>query len=112
MRVKRVKPIVRVNTAGQNQTELRYELQVLAPMKRAFEIQDYRFEGIKLRLANKTFYTPDYAVFTHEHVELHEVKGFWQDDARVKIKVAAAQYPWFRFIAVQYKQKRWVTEEF
>lgn len=31
-------------------------------------------------------------------MECHEVKGFWTDDAKVKIKVAAEQYP-FRFIA-------------
>ena len=32
-------------------------------------------------------------------LELHECKGFWRDDARVKIKVAASLYP-FKFIAV------------
>ncbi|MCO7495183.1 hypothetical protein [Stenotrophomonas maltophilia] len=45
----------------------------------------------------------------------HEVKGHWQDDARAKIKIAAAMYP-FRFIAVKARPKRdgggWAVEEF
>jgi hypothetical protein len=48
-------------------------------------------------------------------MEMHEVKGFWQDDARAKIKIAADLYP-FRFIAVKVKPKKngggWETEEF
>lgn len=48
-------------------------------------------------------------------MEMHEVKGFWTDDARVKIKVAADQYP-FRFIAFKAVAKSrgggWLREEF
>ena len=76
----------------------------------------YKFEGIKLRLADSTFYTPDFAVMQSDgQIELHEVKGFWADDARAKIKVAADLYP-FRFIAIKAKAKRdgggWDVEEF
>jgi hypothetical protein len=35
-------------------------------------------------------------------MEMHEVKGFWQDDARAKIKIAADIFP-FRFIAIKGK---------
>ena len=46
---------------------------------------------------------------------MHEVKGFWRDDARAKIKIAADLYP-FRFIAVQAAPKKagggWTIEEF
>ena len=74
------------------------------------------FEGIKLRLADNTFYTPDFAVMSADGVmECHEVKGFWQDDARAKIKVAADLYP-FRFVAIKAKAKKdgggWALEEF
>ncbi|MFX6258524.1 DUF1064 domain-containing protein, partial [Acinetobacter baumannii] len=45
----------------------------------------------------------------------HEVKGFWTDDARVKIKVAAEQYP-LTFLAVKAKAKKdgggWAIETF
>jgi hypothetical protein len=48
-------------------------------------------------------------------VEFHEVKGHWQDDARVKMKVAAAQHP-YTFIAVKAKTKKsgggWDIERF
>jgi hypothetical protein len=76
----------------------------------------FKFEGIKLRLADNTFYTPDFAVMlANGELELHEVKGFWQDDARVKIKIAADLYP-MRFIAVRAKLKKegggWVVENF
>lgn len=94
-----------------NKTEQAYAAH-LALLQRAGEIREYRFEPLKLRLADKTFYTPDFAVVRADCLELHEVKGFWEDDARVKIKVAAAQYPWFRFVAVQRKRQQWVMEEF
>lgn len=102
--------------AGQmNKTEAAYA-QHLELRKRAGEVAWYRFEGIKLRLADSTFYTPDFAVMLSSgEMELHEVKGFWTDDARVKTKVAADQYP-FRIIAVKAKAKKagggWSVEEF
>lgn len=98
-----------------NATEQRYasELQV---RKNIGDIADFWFEGIKLRLANSTFYTPDFMVMlANGEIELHETKGHWEDDARVKIKVAAEQYP-FRFIAAKPRPKKdgggWKYEEF
>jgi len=44
-------------------------------------------------------------------IECHEVKGFWRDDARVKIRVAASLYP-FRFVAVTKTKGGWDIEEF
>lgn len=94
-----------------NKTEQAYR-DHLKLLSIAGDIVWYRFEGIKLRLADNTFYTPDFAVMNKSfQIELHEVKGYWQDDARVKIKIAAEQYP-FRFIAVTRKGKDWSVEEF
>ena len=88
-----------------NKTEAEYA-QLLAMRKQAGEVAWYRFEGVKLRLADKTFYSPDFAVMlANGQLEMHEVKGFWRDDARVKIKVAAEQFP-FRFIAVRKRAKK------
>lgn len=80
------------------------------------EIAWYKFEGLKFRLADNTFYTPDFAVMLPcGTMELHEVKGFWTDDARVKTKVAAELYP-FKFVAVKAVPKKegggWQYEEF
>lgn len=96
-----------------NGTEERYAADVLTPGKLAGEVLDWRFEAIKLRLADNTFYEPDFIVVTPELFEIHEVKGHWEDDARVKIKVAARLYPWLRFVAVKYdsKAKRFLFEE-
>lgn len=105
----------RLKTGQMNKTEAAYAERLRA-LQHAGEILWHRFEGIKLRLADNTFYTPDFAVLAADGVmELHEVKGFWQDDARAKIKIAADQYP-FRFIAVRVRPKRegggWAVEEF
>ena len=95
----------------------------------AQEIASWRFGLVKLRLANKTWYTPDFMVTPLLNVnellerrreaerngevedflpavylcrlEFHEVKGFMRDDAAVKIKVAAAMYAQFRFVLVR-----------
>lgn len=105
----------RLKTGQLNNTEAAYDAH-LALMQHAGEIQWRKFEGLKLRLADNTFYTPDFAVMAADGViECHEVKGFWQDDARAKIKIAADMYP-FRFIAVRVKPKKegggWEVETF
>ena len=63
------------------------------------------YEPIKFRLADRTYYTPDYIMLAEDQtIEAHEVKGSWlapgQDDSRVKIKVAADLYPWIKFVAI------------
>jgi hypothetical protein len=105
----------RLKTGAMNKTEQAYSVH-LEEMKHQGEIAWFKFEGVKLRLADNTFYTPDFFVMRNDGVfEAHEVKGFWQDDARVKIKVAADLYP-LRFVAVKAKAKKdgggWATEIF
>lgn len=105
----------RMKAGAMNGTESAYAAH-LERLRLAGEVVWFRFEGVKLRLADSTFYTPDFAVMADDGVmEMHEVKGFWTDDARVKIKVAADQYP-FRFIALKALPKSkgggWLREEF
>lgn len=112
---RRMQALGRLPVGQLNKTEEAYR-QHLEARKFAGEVAWYRFEGIKLRLADKTFYTPDFAVMLADgSMELHEVKGYWQDDARAKTKIAADQYP-FRIIAVTAKAKKagggWAIEEF
>lgn len=76
-------------------------------------IRSYGYEQLKLRLAFKTFYTPDFVVLGRDRtITCYEVKGYWEDDARVKIKVAARAFPWMSFVAVTRKRKQWEYEEF
>lgn len=105
----------RLKTGERNKTEQAYE-NLLEAMRISGDVLWYKFEGMKLRLADNTFYTPDFAVMLSSgQIEMHEVKGFWQDDARVKIKIAAELYP-FRFVAAKPKAKRdgggWEIEVF
>ena len=95
-----------------NKTEQAYEAH-LKRLQMAGEIAHYQFEPIKLRLADKTFYTPDFLVVLPDgEMQLHEVKGFWEDDARVKIKVAAAMFWMFAFRGVMKAGAGWNFEEF
>jgi hypothetical protein len=92
----------RLKSGQMNATELRYS-KTLELKKQAGEILWYHFEGLRFRLADATGYTPDFIVMTSTgQLEAHEVKGakaIFQDDAKVKIKVAASMYP-IRFIVV------------
>lgn len=105
----------RLKTGQMNKTEEAYAKH-LQNLQHAGQVAWYKFEGVKLRLADNTFYSPDFAVMLASgEMEMHEVKGFWQDDARAKIKIAADLYP-FRFVAVKVKAKKdgggWAIEEF
>lgn len=109
----RVRPRQRHQPGTMNKTEAKYAAR-LELLQKAGEIVSYRFEAIKFRLADRTFYTPDFLVVTADEIQCHEVKGFWREDARLKIKVAAEMYPAFLFIALQWdrKQDAWIREDF
>ena len=90
----------RMRVRVMNHTEAAYG-EHLHARQIAGEVAWFAFEAIKLRLAPATFYTPDFFVMLADGtLQVEEVKGHWEDDARVKIKVAASMFP-FRFIAVQ-----------
>jgi hypothetical protein len=110
-----IKALGRLKVGQLNKTEQAYA-NYLEALKQAGSIIWYKFEGLKFRLADNTFYTPDFAVQrANGLLEAHEVKGHWQDDARVKIKIAAEMYP-IQFIAVKVRAKKdgggWAVEEF
>jgi hypothetical protein len=94
-----------------NGLEARFGEEVLMPLWIAGEIEHYDFEPIKLRLADKTWYTIDYFVQRRcGTMDAVEVKGRWEDDSRVKFKVAANQYKCFRFYAVTMEGGLWIVE--
>lgn len=108
---RRVPPRTRPSPGSMNKTEVAYA-QALRFRQLAGEIVSYRFEALKLKLAANTFYTPDFVVTFPDRIECHEVKGFWRDDARVKIKVAAQMFPEFVFVAVRSEKGKWIYENF
>ena len=79
-----------------NRTEAAYE-HILMMRKLAGELLYYDYEPERLRLADNTYYVPDFRVLMADGtIEFHEVKAvtvtgkvLCGDDARVKFKVAA-----------------------
>jgi hypothetical protein len=88
-----------------NRMEKAYS-EVIIQRQRIGEVEWWAYEGITLKLAPDTRYTPDFAVMLADgSIEFHEVKGFMEDDAWVKLKVAAEKFP-FRFVLVKALPKK------
>jgi hypothetical protein len=80
--------------------------------KRAGDIVDYSFGKITFKLADGCRYTPDFFVIDKNgYLQFWEVKGFFRDDAKVKIKVAAEQNPHFSWFVTRKERGVWVTNE-
>lgn len=93
-----------------NKLEAEYD-QHLAVLEQTGVIFDRRFEHVTLVIADgdkRVRYTPDFMVTRapDAQIEFHETKGFMQDDAAVKLKVAAAAYPSFVFKLVRKRAKK------
>ena len=107
----RMQALGRLPSGTMNKTEAAYSRRLEA-LKFSGEIVWYEFEPINIRLAPNTHYKVDFLVMTKTgEIEAHEVKGFWTDDARVKIKVAAAKIP-FKFIGARLIKGDWEFEYF
>ncbi|MCA8331871.1 PDDEXK family nuclease [Burkholderia cepacia] len=110
--LQRMQALGRLPAGRMNKTEAAYA-ELLAARAHCGEILEFKFESLKLRLADRTWYTPDFAIVLPDGTrEIHEVKGHWTDDARVKIKVAAELYPYYQFSAVRRVKGEWVREVF
>lgn len=117
MQTMRFQALGRLKTGALNKTEQAYAAH-LELLRAAGEILWFKFEGVKLRLADKTFLTVDFAVLRADgQFELHDCKGskaIYTDDAKVKMKVAADIYP-FAFRVAYPRSKRdgggWLVEE-
>lgn len=102
--IRKMYALGRLKTGKMNKTEESYS-SYLSTLLSEGEIHWFRFEGVKLRLANNTFLTVDFSVMnSNGELEMHEVKGFMLDDANVKLKVASDIYP-FKFFIVRKKPR-------
>lgn len=96
---------------GMNKTERKRAIELEA-LKRDGGIREWWYEKITLKLADDCRYTPDFAIVENDgRLVFEEIKGFWRDDAKVKIKVAAAQFP-STFAAMRLEKGQWKREEF
>jgi hypothetical protein len=114
-----IRAIATMHRREMNRAESKYA-EYLRERLMVGEIRWWAFECWKFRLADDTYYTPDFIVVDNAlRIEAHEVKAEWstgkpgwQEDARIKIKVAAEQYP-IRFVAMTLmKDHSWHVEEF
>ena len=105
---------------GMNGTESAYKLK-LAVEKNKGEIESFEFEAITLKMAEGVRYTPDFMVIRNGFIELHEVKAgrinkagkvkaITEDASRIKLRIAAEQYP-FRFMLAVLSKQGWKVEE-
>lgn len=102
----------KLEIVGKNRLERDYA-SYLAVLQERGLIHAWLYEPFGLRLGAACFYHPDFLVILPDgSLEIHETKGFWRDDARVKIKAAADKFPWFRFVAIQRNKGQWETEVF
>ena len=68
-------------------------------------------QAIKFKLCNGVTYCPDFVVVQHHgHMVCYETKGFMRDDAAIKIKMAAKEFPNFTWILVWKKDRQWKTQ--
>lgn len=69
-------------------------------------------QNITLKLGDDCRYSPDFwTIGPNGELMAHEVKGFFRDDAKVKLKVAARMFTWIRFILIQRKAGQWIETE-
>jgi hypothetical protein len=68
-------------------------------------------QAFTLKLADDTRYTPDFVTLTSGKLIAWEVKGFFRDDAKVKIKVAARMFSVFQFKLVRKGKGGWDFED-
>lgn len=109
--VRRIQALGRLKVGEMNKTEAAYG-QHLELLRRAGEVAWFKFEGLKLRLADNTFLTVDFAVMLIDGtLEMHEVKGFMLDDANVKLKIAAETYPFVFKLIRKAKGGSWEITE-
>ncbi|SER37261.1 MULTISPECIES: DUF1064 domain-containing protein [Pseudomonas] len=111
----RLRALGRLAPGEMNKTEQRYANH-LARLQLAGAILWWKFEAITLRLAPRTHLKPDFLVMTAEgELQLHDVKGakaIIEDDAHVKMKVAANEFPFRVFYAIPVKgTEAWTLEE-
>lgn len=95
------------NRGQMNGTEAAYA-QHLHSLKEMGAVLWFRFEPMTLILAPDCRYTPDFLVCWNDgRLTCDEIKGFERDDAVVKFRTAAEQYPMFHFRMIKKTGTGW-----
>jgi hypothetical protein len=111
-----------------NKTEAAYALWLQSEKKYGFIAKALPFGSMTFKLANDTRYTPDFPVIMPDGtLELRDTKGtkakkkdgvkvgtvpYVEEDALIKIKVAAERFPEFGWALVWLDEKGWQRKEY
>lgn len=80
----------------------------LGDLLKAGLIRGWRFESLKVRLADRTWYTPDFCVLFNDGMRaMVETKGWCRDDAAVKFKIAEELYPEYVWMMIGKVKGTW-----
>lgn len=93
-----------------NKLERAYWEGEVEPRKRTGEVVWAAFESVKFRLADNSYYTPDFVeVYATGEIVVTETKGYLREAARTRFKQAAEMYGWARWRMLGRKQGDWFT---
>lgn len=108
----RAKTYQRHKPGVMNKLEKRYS-EHLNLLKAAGEVHEWWFEAFKFKLTeDRCTFTPDFLVQLPDGtLEVRETKGWFREDAKLKLKLMAALFP-FRCFLVKEVKKSWVIKEF
>lgn len=93
-----------------NKTERSF-LDLLREREQRGIIEQIGVQDMTLKLADDCRYTPDFRAVVDRRLTFYETKGFFRDDAKVKLKVAARQFRWARFVLVTKEKQGWIETE-
>ncbi len=94
--------------SGQAQTLNKTEQRYWDILQSRLGIYRAAHHTIKLQLAEKCWYTPDFSFMDARGLVFVETKGaFERDDAIVKLKTAARLFPQFTFIKAKFVKGKW-----
>jgi hypothetical protein len=80
----------------------------LRTMQDLGEIADYKFEGVRFRLAYGSYYKPDWVVWSKDgKMTCYEIKGYKRTAALVRFKVARDLYKQVRFVMLTREKGQW-----
>lgn len=97
-----------------NKTEAAYA-QLLDAQKHDGIVREWKFHAIRVRLADRTFYEPDFIVVMADgEIQIREVKGsYTTPTGQMKVKMCAEVLNFFRIIkASRQKDGSWTYQEF
>lgn len=98
----KVRPVKHCHDGQMTMTEKEYAQKYLDPLIRSGELVRYEYERKTFVLADGCTYTPDFWCVFHNHIEVHEIKGGYDEnkgnnsrEGKTKWKIAAHENPEF-----------------